>query len=202
MLHVIQDAKSSLDPTSAEEFGNGFLMRRGTTLIWLGWQWDVRNEPGQMRLYAPVAKGADGKPITGLVRSDFIVDKKVTEQPLGHMISGRIGGPEYACSDPNDPANVLTVREAPLGERRTIPRKEWPPNEQGSSLERYTRSSIARRIRWWPGSASRRCAISLPISRASAITSRRSSAFTRWAFRDCLCAMTRPSFSSPFTTNI
>ncbi len=125
MLHVIQDAKSSLDPTSAEEFGNGFLMRRGTTLIWLGWQWDVRDEPGQMRLYAPVAKGAGGTPITGLVRSDFIVDKKATEQPLGHMISGRIGGTEYACSDPNDPANVLTVREAPLGERRTIPRKEW-----------------------------------------------------------------------------
>lgn len=67
-------------------------MRRGTTLIWLGWQWDVANLPGQMRLYAPVAKGADGQRITGLVRSDFIVDQATREHPLGHMIVGHIGG--------------------------------------------------------------------------------------------------------------
>ncbi len=125
MLHVIQNAKGSLDPTTADEFGDGFLMRRGVTLIWIGWQWDVRNEPGLMRLYAPVAKGPEGKPITGLVRSDFVVDKKTMEQPLGHVIIGQIGGTEYACSDPDDPANVLTVRGAPMGERRTIPRREW-----------------------------------------------------------------------------
>ncbi len=125
MLRVIQDAKGSRDPVAAEEFGDGFLLRRGTTLVWLGWQWDVRAEPGLMRLYAPVAKGADDKPITGLVRSDFFVDRPTTEQPLGHVISGGIGGIEYACSDPEDPANRLTVRAAPLGERRTIPRQEW-----------------------------------------------------------------------------
>ena len=125
MLRVIQDAKGSLDPTTAEEFGDGFLMRRGTTLIWLGWQWDVRNEPGLMRLEAPIAKAPEGKPITGLVRSDFVVNTKTDEQPLGHVISGQIGGTEYACSDPDDPANVLTVRDAPFGKRRTIPRKEW-----------------------------------------------------------------------------
>ncbi len=125
MLRVIQDAKSSLDPSTAGEFGDGFLMRRGTTLIWLGWQWDVRNEPGLMRLDAPVAKGAAGQPITGLVRSDFFVSEKMTEHPLGHVITGSIGGTEYACSDPADPANALTVRDAPMGARRTIPREDW-----------------------------------------------------------------------------
>ena len=125
MLRVVQNAKGSLDPTTADEFGDGFLMQRGVTLIWIGWQWDVRNEPGLMRLYAPVAKGPEGKPITGLVRSDFVVNEKTMEQPLGHVIIGQIGGTEYACSDPDDPANVLTVRDAPMGERRTIPRKEW-----------------------------------------------------------------------------
>jgi hypothetical protein len=125
MLHVIQGAKSSLDPTTPEQFGDGFLLRRGTTLIWIGWQWDVRNEPRLMRLFAPIAKQPDGKPITGLVRSDFVVEKKRNEVPLGHMISGTIGGTEYACSNADDPANVLTVRETPLGQRRTIPRHDW-----------------------------------------------------------------------------
>lgn len=125
MLRVFQEAKGSLDPTTVDEFGDGFLMRRGVTLIWLGWQWDVRDEAGLIRLYAPVAKGPDDKPIAGLVRSDFVVNEKTMEQPLGHVISGTIGGTEYACSDPADPANSLTVRDAPMGERRRIVRWEW-----------------------------------------------------------------------------
>ena len=100
MLHVVQNSKGSLDPTTADEFGDAFLMQRGVTLIWIGWQWDVRNEPGLMRLYAPVAKGPEGKPITGLVRSDFVVNEKTIEQPLGHVIIGQMGGTEYACSIP------------------------------------------------------------------------------------------------------
>jgi hypothetical protein len=123
MLRVVQNGKSSADPTTEAEFGDGFLMRRGVTLIWIGWQWDVRDEPGLMRLYAPAAK--NDKPITGLVRSDFVVNEKTIEHPLGHVIRGQIGGTEYACSDPDDPANILTVRDAPLSERQIIPRREW-----------------------------------------------------------------------------
>ena len=44
MLRVIQNGKTSLDPTAAEEFGDGFLMRRGAVVAWLGWQWDVRGK--------------------------------------------------------------------------------------------------------------------------------------------------------------
>jgi hypothetical protein len=125
MLRVVQNGKGSSDPTTAEEFGDGFLMRRGMTLMWVGWQWDVRNESGLMRLYAPVAKGPADNAITGLVRSDFVVNQKMMEHPLGHVIVGKIGGTEYACVDPNDPADVLTVRDAPMAARRTIPRGEW-----------------------------------------------------------------------------
>ncbi len=58
-----------------------------------------------LRLYAPVARegpsriGDDGKAITGSVRADFKVNERQDEHPLGHMISGSIGGMEYACSD-------------------------------------------------------------------------------------------------------
>jgi hypothetical protein len=137
MLRVIQNGKTSLDPTTAEDFGDGFLMRRGVTLIWLGWQWDVREEKGLMRLYAPVAHdpppaklSADAafnepQPITGLVRSDFVVTEKTDEHPLGHLISGQIGGTEYYCWKTDDPRNVLTVRDGPMEKRRTIPRSDW-----------------------------------------------------------------------------
>ncbi|HKP93900.1 MAG TPA: alpha/beta hydrolase domain-containing protein [Chthoniobacterales bacterium] len=137
MLRVIQNAKTSLDPATEEEFGDGFLMRRGVTLAWLGWQWDVREEKGLMRLYAPVARdpppqkiSADDafnqpQPITGLVRADFVVTEKVEQHPLGHLISGSIGGTEYYCSNTEDPANVLTVRDRPMEKRRVIPRSEW-----------------------------------------------------------------------------
>lgn len=124
LLAIMNGGKSSRDPKTEEEFGDGFLMKRGVVVAWLGWQWDVREEAGLMRLDAPVAKD-NARPITGLVRADFVVNEKVDEHPLGHVISGTIGGTEYYCSDTKDPANVLTVRDAPMAQRRTIPRREW-----------------------------------------------------------------------------
>lgn len=124
ILAIVNQAKGSLDPTTAEEFGDGFLMRRGFTVAWLGWQWDVRDEPKRMRLDAPIAT-QNGKTITGLVRSDFVVSEKTTDQPLGHLLSGAIGGTEYEAAEPASKANVLTVRDAPLAPRQTIPRSRW-----------------------------------------------------------------------------
>ena len=46
----------------------GQPLRRGYTLVWLGWQADVALDAGLMRLFAPTAKRA-GDPITGIVRS-------------------------------------------------------------------------------------------------------------------------------------
>jgi Alpha/beta hydrolase domain len=137
MLRVIQNGKTSLDPTTAEDFGDGFLMRRGVTLIWLGWQWDVREEKGLMRLYAPVAHDPpppkvsgdaalnEPQSIVGLVRADFVVTEKTDQHPLAHLISGQIGGTEYYCWKTEDPRNVLTVRDGPMEKRRTIPRSDW-----------------------------------------------------------------------------
>src|SRR5712691_12492805 len=89
--------------TNQSEFGDGFLMRQGITIVWVGWQFDVRDQAGLLRLYAPVAR--DGaKPITGLVRSDFIVQEKTSEQPLAHIVNGTIGGIEYPVAAPNDTA--------------------------------------------------------------------------------------------------
>jgi Alpha/beta hydrolase domain len=139
MLAIMQGAKGSRDPATEEEFGDGFLMRRGLTVAWLGWQWDVREEPGLMRLYAPVAREEEAptekeKLITGLVRADFMVNEKTEQHPLGHFISGNIGGTEYYAWPADAPANVLTIRDSPMAKRRVIPRRDWgfvPPSPDG-----------------------------------------------------------------------
>jgi hypothetical protein len=103
--------------------GDAWFLRNGYTVAALGWQWDA---PGSdaLRLYAPIAKD-HGRPITGLLRGDLTPSKLMNDIPLGHLITGRMGGTEYPVSDPNDPRNVLTVRSSPLAPRQMIPRSEW-----------------------------------------------------------------------------
>jgi hypothetical protein len=125
LLSTVQAAKGSTDPTTEEEFGDGFLLNEGYTIAWLGWQWDVRDEPGLMRLYAPVAHGPKGGTIRGLVRADWTPAEPKDEWPLGHLIVGNIGGTGYPVSDPAARQNVMTVRDCPTCERHRIPRARW-----------------------------------------------------------------------------
>ncbi len=125
LLSIVQGAKGSTDPTTAENFGDGYLLDQGYTIAWLGWQWDVRDEAGMMRLYAPVAHMPDGTSIHGLVRADWTPAERKDEWPLGHLIVGSIGGTGYAVSDPASGENVLTVRDCPTCKRNVIPRSRW-----------------------------------------------------------------------------
>src|SRR6185369_34144 len=82
-LSYFNRARASNSPSTAEEFGDGFLMRQGLTVIWVGWQFDVPFDPKLLRLQVPVASD-DGVPISGLVRSDWVVDETVSTLALGH----------------------------------------------------------------------------------------------------------------------
>jgi hypothetical protein len=124
ILSIVNGGRGTPDPAEEPDFGDGFLLRRGYVLAWLGWQFDVHGEGG-VRLYAPIARNADGSAIRGLVRSDFNPDRNMEEMPLGHWIQGRIGGDEYPVADPKDPRDVLTVRDRPEAPRQTIPRGKW-----------------------------------------------------------------------------
>ncbi|MGA2132663.1 MAG: alpha/beta hydrolase domain-containing protein [Bryobacteraceae bacterium] len=97
------------------EFGDGFLLDRGYTLVWLGWEFDVPPGPGLLRLYAPVAKG-----IRGLVRAEITVDRREVRQSLGDR--AQIA---YPVSNPHDPGLTLTMRDHADGPRRTVPREAW-----------------------------------------------------------------------------
>ena len=110
-------------PTDSAFYGDGFLLRRGYTVVMLGWQWDILPDAAGLHFAPPVA-GDAAHPITGLVRSDITIDAPTRTIPLGHRVatSQALG---YAVSDPTDSANTLTVRNGPLEPRRTIPRAAW-----------------------------------------------------------------------------
>jgi hypothetical protein len=83
ILHLVNGVTSS-DPSA--EFGDGFLLREGYTVAWVGWEFDVADRGENLKLYAPVAHEAGGKEIRGLVRSDFTPAQEVDDMPLGHSL--------------------------------------------------------------------------------------------------------------------
>jgi hypothetical protein len=107
----------------AADAGDAWLLRSGFTVVSLGWQWDAAGADA-LRFSAPLAK-ENGKPITGLLRGDLMPSKVMAEIPLGHLILGNIGGSEYPVAAPDDPRNVLTIRDSRNGQRTIIPRSEW-----------------------------------------------------------------------------
>jgi hypothetical protein len=111
------------DWDAAGDAGDGWLLRNGYSVVSLGWQWDAAGD-GALRLYAPIAK-ENGATIHGLLRGDLMPSKSMEEIPLGHLITGNIGGSEYPVADPNDPRNQLSVRTSPEAVRTLIPRSEW-----------------------------------------------------------------------------
>ena len=122
-LMRIVDGGSS-DPGIASDLGDAWMLRQGYTIATLGWQWDVPDHPGLLRLYAPIATD-HGQPITGLLRDDFTPAAQTADWPLGHITQGHLGGTEYPVANPDDPRNVLTVRDTPYGPRQTIARATW-----------------------------------------------------------------------------
>jgi hypothetical protein len=119
MLGFFNHAAGSADPATAAQMGDGFLMHQGFSLLWVGWQFDVPQRAGLVRVYSPTATD-NGTPIQGLVRSDFVVTEKETDHSLADRDHAA-----YAVVNPNAPENVLTVRDTVEGPRRIVPRTQW-----------------------------------------------------------------------------
>ncbi|MGC2200952.1 MAG: hypothetical protein WA633_12515, partial [Stellaceae bacterium] len=89
ILQFFNDAPASNDPRSLAHAGNGFLMRRGYTVVWLAWQGDLLPGNGRMLLDLPVARERHG-PITGPVRVEYIANRPgITTFPLSGHASTR-----------------------------------------------------------------------------------------------------------------
>jgi hypothetical protein len=108
---------------SGRDVGDGFLLRHGYTVVWVGWQWDVSpHPPPGLTLLALQAPSA-GDSIVGLVRTDWTIEDTTRVRPLGH--GPGVVSRAYPVTSPDDTTAVLTVRDGPLDERRIVPRAAW-----------------------------------------------------------------------------
>ncbi len=115
MLYGFDHGTGALDPRVERDFGDGFLLEQGYTLVWLGWEFDVPPTPGLLRLYTPSITG-----LTGLVRSEFVVDHPSTSLSLGDR-----NQLAYPVANPDDASLSLTVRDHGDSPRRALPRQAW-----------------------------------------------------------------------------
>jgi hypothetical protein len=111
------------DLTNPEASGDGFLMRRGYSVMWSGWQGDLIDRGTNVVAYLPEAQ-QDGKPLRGMVRQEFS-----TVQPgvlsLG-VSAGAEGGENVQPYPVLDRATAtLTIREREQDPRVPVPDAEW-----------------------------------------------------------------------------
>jgi hypothetical protein len=120
LLGRFNRARPSPDPTADADFGDGFLMKDGYTLVTIGWEADV--PAPSLRLDAPRAElpaGEDDRLSVELQYNDRVSEALLIDDPAGRppVI--------YPPVDPASAADVLTVRDRYWDEGQVIPRDRW-----------------------------------------------------------------------------
>ena len=120
-LQFFNDAPPTNDPRTAQDAGHGFLMRRGYTVVWCGWQGDLLPGDGRLTMALPVATRPDGA-VTGPFRAEFII-----EQPGVTTVS--LGGHDYIRPCPSVDLNTetatLTRRRLEQDTRQPVAASDW-----------------------------------------------------------------------------
>jgi len=114
-LSVFNSAVRVPNPATPADFGNGFLMRHGYTVAWVGWQHDVPRRDGLMALDVPSARG-----VTGFIRCELRPNARVENLPL----ADRYHIP-HPVADLADPEARVTVREHGGVAAVELPRSAW-----------------------------------------------------------------------------
>lgn len=121
-LGMFNSAARSNDPSTREDFGNGFLMRHGYAVAWIGWQPDVPRRDGMMALTVPRVPGVSER-----VRCEFRPNARVDVLPLADRY--HIPHPVARLDDPEAELHVREHAEAPAV---TLPRGAWRFPDAGS----------------------------------------------------------------------
>jgi hypothetical protein len=99
------------------ELGDGLLMKRGFTVVAVGWEFDAPRRDGAIRLEVPAAI-ENGRAVTPLVSGQF-----TPEKPDRSFTVNDLAG--YTPAEGAIADAVLTVRTAVLAEAQDVPRASW-----------------------------------------------------------------------------
>jgi hypothetical protein len=133
-LRMFNDAPGGNNPTKPGDAGNGFLLRRGYTVVWSGWIGELLAGDNRLLLRAPIATD-NGKPIRGIVRYEMVTDKPAKTLPL----SRREGHGSYPPTAEGEAKGVLTVRGSTADKPVVIAREKW-------SLERQPLAAVKQGV--------------------------------------------------------
>ncbi|MGH1491207.1 MAG: alpha/beta hydrolase domain-containing protein [Acidimicrobiales bacterium] len=119
-------APAIVEPMVDIDPGDGFLFRRGWTMAWCGWQWDVPRSPERMGLTAPIVLNADGGTEQTHVQLRLQLHQPARALDLTDHHVGMLGGhAPLPTADINDPDARLLKRDGLWGEAVEIPRQSW-----------------------------------------------------------------------------
>ncbi|MHC4444449.1 MAG: alpha/beta hydrolase domain-containing protein [Planctomycetota bacterium] len=121
-LAAFNEARSN-NPTTLSDAGNGFLMRRGYSILWCGWNGDVQRGNDRLFVDLPVARdpslGNDGT-ITGRIYSEICMDGKGFSAPIcwGNT-------KVYPAANMDHRLSTLTMRRLRSAAAIKIPHDQW-----------------------------------------------------------------------------
>ena len=122
LLHMLNEGTGGID--SANDAGNGFAMRRGHTLVWIGWQGDIALTPDarQLGTELPLALEHDA-PITGASVNETVFDDGKTSGTLTL---------QYPPASRDQAHATLTVRASATAAPTTMPAISWHYTTEGN----------------------------------------------------------------------
>lgn len=125
-------APPSPEPTTEIDPGDAFLLERGWSVLFCGWQWDVPSRPGLLGLRAPVAEVPPGQ-----VMARFQPFEWHDERHLSHWPLDPAPARQAVVHRPYPPAAgpaSLAVRDAPGAPPTQIAAARWRFSSNGERV--------------------------------------------------------------------
>ncbi len=109
------------NPTSTEDAGDGFLMRRGYTIVWTGWDATAPAGNDRMTLTVPIAS-ENGKPIVGPSLEEIMAENARHVAPGAPVLTWPL---TYPAATLEQSKATLTVRQYRSDPPTVIPAAQW-----------------------------------------------------------------------------
>ena len=103
------------DPTTADQAGEGFLMNRGYTMAWNGWDCSATPANDNLTISLPIARHSDGSAITGPAYEYIVYDNATS---LSYSLA-------YPAATLATSQATLTVRDHLQDSPTVVPASDW-----------------------------------------------------------------------------